>query len=88
MKTINKATLTDQQLNECSKDRLVSLCKVLMEQNKEISTKLDNLIQQINLSNHRRFGSSSEKDKFKGGSKLWQKLQVMELFQQKNVYFL
>ncbi|MDP4182937.1 MAG: IS66 family transposase zinc-finger binding domain-containing protein, partial [Bacillota bacterium] len=38
-----------------------------MEQNKEISIKMDNLIQQINLSNHRRFGSSSEKDKYPEG---------------------
>ncbi|HEY9160983.1 MAG TPA: IS66 family transposase [Desulfomonilia bacterium] len=38
-----------------------------MEQNKEISTKMDSLIQQISLYNHRRFGSSSEKDKYPEG---------------------
>lgn len=67
MKTSDTNTFTDQQLNSCSKEQLVSICKILMEQNKEISNKLDCMIQQINLANHHRFGSSSEKDKYPEG---------------------
>jgi histidinol-phosphatase (PHP family) len=67
MNTMNENTFTEQQLNSCSKEQLVVICKVLMEQNKEISAKPDNLIQQINLAKHHRFGSSSEKDKYPDG---------------------
>jgi len=38
-----------------------------MEHNKKISNQLDYLTQQIALSNHRRFGSSSEKDQIPEG---------------------
>jgi len=62
MKTSNNLPFTDQKLNDCSKEELLSLCKLLMENNKKLSTQLDYLTQQIVLSNHRRFGSSSEKD--------------------------
>ncbi len=67
MKTMNNNIITDQQLSDCSKEQLISICKLLMEQNKEINNKMDNLIEQINLSKHRRFGSSSEKDKYAEG---------------------
>lgn len=67
MKTTNENILTEQQLNACSKEQLLSICKILMDQNKEISNKLEYLTQQINLANHRRFGSSSEKDKYPEG---------------------
>ena len=57
-----KNVLTDNHLNNCSKEDLISLCKVLMEQNQEISNKLNYLTEQIRLANHQRFSSSSEKD--------------------------
>ena len=67
MEIMNENMLTEQQLNSCCKEQLISLCKILMDQNKEISNRMENLIQQINLANHRRFGSSSEKDKYPEG---------------------
>ena len=67
MKTTNENAFTDQQLNTCSKEQLLSICKLLMDQNKEISNKLEYLTQNINLANHHRFGSSSEKDKYPEG---------------------
>jgi transposase len=67
MKTTNENILTEQQLNACSREQLLSICKILMDQNKEISNKLEYLTQQINLANHRRFCSSSEKDKYPEG---------------------
>ena len=67
MKTTSNIPLTEQKLNDCSKEELLSLCKLLMENNKKLSTQLDYLTQQIVLSNHRRFGSSSEKDQIPEG---------------------
>ncbi|MCG8402554.1 MAG: IS66 family transposase [Firmicutes bacterium] len=64
MESNRKTILTEHQLNNCSKKELISLCKVLMEQNQEINKKLDNLMEQIKLANHYRFGSSSEKDTY------------------------
>lgn len=59
--------LTKQQLNDCSKEQLITICGVLMDQIKELSDQLEHLTQQINLAQHKRFGSSSEKDQYTDG---------------------
>jgi transposase len=61
MGTKDKNTLSDQQLNQLSKEQLLSLCRVLQDKNNEYEKRLDFLTEQILLSQHRRFGASSEK---------------------------
>jgi len=55
--------LLNKQLNELNREEIVVVCQTLMEQLKESNLKMDNLIEQIRLSQHHRFGSSSEKSK-------------------------
>ena len=63
----NCKTFTNQQLNDCTKDELVTICKILIEQNIEVCNRLEFLTQQVRLDNHRRFGSSSEKGQYADG---------------------
>jgi len=58
---------SEEQLNECSRDDLLSIVKILMAQNIEVCNSLDLLTEQIRLYNHQRFGSSSEKLEYADG---------------------
>lgn len=61
MEMKKKNALSDTQLNQLSKEQLLLLCRVLQEKNAEFEKRLDFLTEQIALSQHHRFGSSSEK---------------------------
>lgn len=56
-----KHTMRDAQLNQLSKDELLSLCRTLFQKTDEYEKTLAFLTEKINLSRHRQFGSSSEK---------------------------
>ena len=61
MKT-DKNIFSDLQLNELSKEQLVSLCRILQDKNTEYENQFAFLTEQINLLKSHRFGRSSEKD--------------------------
>lgn len=53
--------LTKEQLNELSKETLVSLVSSMQEQVLQLNARMDSLLDQIALANNHRFGRSTEK---------------------------
>ena len=61
MKMTEKFPFIKDQLNNLSKDQLVSLCGLLMDKNEEYESRLDYLTEQVLLTRKQKFGPSSEK---------------------------
>ncbi|MEG0711576.1 MAG: IS66 family transposase [Niameybacter sp.] len=61
MKTTEKFPSIKDQLNNLSKDQLISLCGLLMDKNEEYESRLDYLTEQVLLTRKQKFGPSSEK---------------------------
>lgn len=53
---------TEEQLNSFDKDVLISIVKAMSGQIDELNSKMDLLLEQLNISNSQRFGRKSEKD--------------------------
>lgn len=58
----DKNIFSDHQLNELTKEQLVSLCRILQDKNTEYENQFAFLTEQINLLKNHRFGRSSEKN--------------------------
>lgn len=52
---------TEDELNSCSKEMLVTLLLSMQDQMERLNQSMENLIEQIAISNQQRFGRSSEK---------------------------
>ncbi|MBN1968102.1 MAG: IS66 family transposase [Candidatus Delongbacteria bacterium] len=57
----------NEEFNKYSKDELVRLCITLKGQLEETNDRMENMLEQIRLAQHKRFGSSSEKYKLSEG---------------------
>lgn len=58
----DKNIFSEKQLNNLTKEQLVSLCRILQDKNTEYENKFAFLTEQINLLKSHRFGRSSEKN--------------------------
>ena len=54
------AKYTEEELNKCSKKMLISLFLSMQDQLEALNKNMELLIEQVAMSNQRRFGSSSE----------------------------
>lgn len=59
--------VSNTKLNECNREELLIICQALMKQLEETNQRMDNMLEQIRLAQHHRFGSSSEKNKLAEG---------------------
>lgn len=57
---------TEEQLNQCSKEMLVSLLLSMQEQMAQMNKNMELLIEQVSIANQKRFGRSSEKMEMDG----------------------
>ena len=55
------AKYTEEQLNNCSKEMLVSLLLSMQNQMEQLNQNFEKLVEQLSASNSRRYGRSSEK---------------------------
>jgi transposase len=67
MMNTNNNEISNTQLNECTREELLIVCHTLLEQIKESNLRMENMMEQIRLSQHQRFGASSEKYKLAEG---------------------
>ena len=54
------AKYTEEELNKCSKKMLISLFLSMQDQLEALNKNMELLIEQVAMSNQRRFGRSSE----------------------------
>jgi len=52
---------TEQELNSCSKEVLITLLLSMQDQVERLNTNMENLIEQINIANQNKFGRKTEK---------------------------
>ncbi len=62
-----KNALTDAQLNQLSRDQLVTMYRVLQEKYTEVEKRLDFLTEKLSLANRDKFSASSEKRPYEEG---------------------
>ncbi|HEX9061430.1 MAG TPA: IS66 family transposase [Clostridia bacterium] len=63
----DKSSVLNKQLNNCSREELLIVCQALQQQLKENHELMENMLEQIRLSQHQRYGTSSEKSKYEDG---------------------
>jgi transposase len=63
----NKNSVLNIQLNNCSRDELLVVCHALQQQLKESHERMENMLEQIRLSQHQRYGTSSDKSNYVDG---------------------
>ena len=52
---------TREELNNCSKQELVTMILLMQEQLEQLNRNVESLIEQVRIANNARFGRSSEK---------------------------
>lgn len=68
---------TVEELNQCSKETLIALFLSMQAQMERLNQNIEHLVEQVALSNQKRFGRSSEKMEIKGQLSLQECFQVI-----------
>ena len=55
------ARYTKDELNSCSKEMLITLLLSMQDQMEQLNTNMEKLIEQLAVSNHQKYGRSTEK---------------------------
>lgn len=55
------AKYTEEQLNTCSKEMLITLLLSMQDQMEQLNQNFEKLVEQLSVANNQRYGRSSEK---------------------------